>query len=139
MSTKSREYLFGTTIRIAAERAREAGKVADRLACEADAGLQGSGATLARPSGTPSTGDIYLEVRSWGVIRARPSRSNHPPAEDDSHSRIGALYAVQGLLAGAALSNPARVMLKRRSMRRMKRSGKPWTASKLLQPELGWS
>jgi hypothetical protein len=35
MSTKSREYLFGSTIRHSAERAAEARKVADRLACEA--------------------------------------------------------------------------------------------------------
>jgi hypothetical protein len=35
MSTKSRESLFGTTIRMSAERAKEARKVADRLACEA--------------------------------------------------------------------------------------------------------
>lgn len=35
MSTKSREYLFGTTIRHSAERAAEARKEADRLACEA--------------------------------------------------------------------------------------------------------
>jgi hypothetical protein len=30
MSTKSREYLFGSTIRFSAERAKEARKVADR-------------------------------------------------------------------------------------------------------------
>ena len=35
MSTKSREYLFSTTIRMSAERAKEARKEADRLACEA--------------------------------------------------------------------------------------------------------
>ena len=35
MSTKSRESIYGTTIRMSAERAKEARKVADRLACEA--------------------------------------------------------------------------------------------------------
>ena len=35
MSTKSRESIYGTTIRMSAERANEARKEADRLACEA--------------------------------------------------------------------------------------------------------
>lgn len=35
MSIKSREYLFGMTIRMSAERAKAARKEADRLACEA--------------------------------------------------------------------------------------------------------
>lgn len=35
MTTKSREYLFGTTIKMSAERAAHARKEADRLACEA--------------------------------------------------------------------------------------------------------
>ena len=35
MTTKSREYPFGTTIRASAERAQEARKEADRLACVA--------------------------------------------------------------------------------------------------------
>jgi hypothetical protein len=35
MSTKSRESLFGTTVRMSAERAKAARKEADRLACEA--------------------------------------------------------------------------------------------------------
>jgi hypothetical protein len=35
MSTKSRESIYGTTIRMSAERAKEARKEADRLACEA--------------------------------------------------------------------------------------------------------
>ena len=51
MSTKSRESLFGTTIRMSAERAKEARKEADRLACEAwnyrMLGLQGTCATFA--------------------------------------------------------------------------------------------
>jgi len=35
MSTKSRESIYGTTIRMSAERAKEARKEADRLACVA--------------------------------------------------------------------------------------------------------
>jgi hypothetical protein len=35
MSTKSRESIYGASIRASAERAKEARKVADRLACEA--------------------------------------------------------------------------------------------------------
>jgi hypothetical protein len=35
MSTKSRERIYGTTIRMSAEHAKEARKDADRLACEA--------------------------------------------------------------------------------------------------------
>lgn len=70
MSTKSREYLFGASVRAAAERAREARKVADSLACEAwnkrMLGFKGP----AQPS--PTLGDAlnagygYLEVRCLG-------------------------------------------------------------------------
>ena len=35
MGTKSRDYIYGSTIRATAERAKEARKEADRLACEA--------------------------------------------------------------------------------------------------------
>jgi hypothetical protein len=67
MSTKSREYTYGTMIRVSAERAKEARKQADRLACEAwnfrMLGYKGP----AQPS--PTLGDalnagyLYLEVR----------------------------------------------------------------------------
>jgi hypothetical protein len=70
MSTKSREYLFGSTIRMSAERAKAARKEADRLACEAwnyrMLGYKGP----AQPS--PTIGDAlnggygYLEVRCLG-------------------------------------------------------------------------
>jgi len=70
MSTKSRESLYGTTIRMSTERAKEARKVADRLACEAwnyrMLGYKGP----AQPS--PTLGDalnagyLYLEVRCLG-------------------------------------------------------------------------
>jgi hypothetical protein len=35
MSTKSRQSIYGSTIRMSAERAKEARREADRLACEA--------------------------------------------------------------------------------------------------------
>jgi RNase P subunit RPR2 len=70
MSTKSRESIYGTTIRMSAERAKAARKEADRLACEAwnfrMLGYQGP----AQPS--PALGDavnagyLYLEVRCLG-------------------------------------------------------------------------
>jgi hypothetical protein len=70
MSTKSRERIYGTTIRMSAERAQEARKEADRLAVEAwnyrMLGYEGP----AQPS--PTLGDalnagyLYLEVRCLG-------------------------------------------------------------------------
>ena len=70
MSTKSRESIYGSSIRASAERAREARKEADRLACEAwnqrMLGYKGP----AQPS--PALGDAlnagftYLEVRCLG-------------------------------------------------------------------------
>src|ERR1700759_130225 len=70
MGTKSHEYLFGATIRVLAERARDARKDAASLACQAwnarVLGFQGP----AQPS--PTLGDAlnagyrYLEVRCLG-------------------------------------------------------------------------
>src|ERR1700759_4464203 len=70
MSTKSREHLFGSTIRASAARAKEARKEADGLGCEAwnyrMLGYKGP----AQPS--PTIGDAlnagygYLEVRCLG-------------------------------------------------------------------------
>src|ERR1700722_18122952 len=70
MSTKSRQSLYGTSIRMSAERAKQALKEADRLACEAwnmrMLGYKGP----AQPS--PTIGDAlnagygYLEVRRLG-------------------------------------------------------------------------
>lgn len=70
MSTKSRQHLFGSSIRASAERAAEARKKADQLACDAwnqrMLGYKGP----AQPS--PSLGDAlnggyrYLEVRCLG-------------------------------------------------------------------------
>ena len=70
MGTKSRETIYGSTIRISAQRAKEARKKADVLACEAwnfrMLGYKGP----AQPS--PTLGDAlnagygYLEVRCLG-------------------------------------------------------------------------
>ena len=70
MGSKSRETLYGSSVRAAAERATQARKEADRLACEAwnkrMLGFQGP----AQPS--PALGDAinagfgYLEVRCLG-------------------------------------------------------------------------
>ena len=70
MTTKSRQHLFGSSIRASAERAAAARKQADRLACEAwnqrMLGYKGP----AQPS--PALGDAlnagygYLEVRCLG-------------------------------------------------------------------------
>jgi hypothetical protein len=70
MGTKSRESIYGASIRASAERAKEARKEADRLACEAwnqrMLGYKGP----AQPS--PTLGDalnagyLYLEVRCLG-------------------------------------------------------------------------
>jgi hypothetical protein len=70
MTTKSREHIYGSSIRAKAERAAEARKEADKLACEAwnmrMLGYQGP----AQPS--PALGDAlnagyhYLEVKCLG-------------------------------------------------------------------------
>ena len=70
MGTKSRESIYGASVRAAAEQAAEARKAADRLACEAwnkrMLGFQGP----AQPS--PALGDalnvgyLYLEVKCLG-------------------------------------------------------------------------
>jgi hypothetical protein len=70
MTTKSREYIYGSSIRAKAERAAEARREADKLACEAwnmrMLGYQGP----AQPS--PALGDAlnagyhYLEVKCLG-------------------------------------------------------------------------
>src|SRR5215204_7713292 len=70
MTTKSREYLFGSAIRHSAERAAAARKEADKLACEAWNNRMLGYKGPAQPS--PALGDAlnagygYLEVRCLG-------------------------------------------------------------------------
>jgi hypothetical protein len=108
MSTKSRESIYGSSIRASAERAKEARKDADRLACVAwnqrMLGYKGP----AQPS--PALGDalnagyLYLEVR-LSRLRHAPNGSAQyrPQAENYPHPRTGTLHALQGLLAGSWL------------------------------------
>jgi hypothetical protein len=109
VSTKSRQSIYGASIRASAERAREARQQADKLACEAwnqrMLGYKGP----AQPS--PALGDAlnagygYLEVRCLGCDThktvalgiVRRSKSTPDP-------RARALHALQGLLAGPRLS-----------------------------------
>src|SRR3981081_2524811 len=109
MGTKSRESIYGSSIRASAERAKEARKEADRLACEAwnqrMLGYQGP----AQPS--PAIGDalnagyLYLEVCCLGCETHQTvpldigRRTQAHPC-----SRTGTLHALQGLLTGAGLS-----------------------------------
>jgi hypothetical protein len=70
MGTKSRETIYGASVRAAAERAAEARKQADRLTCEAWNKRMLAFKGAAQPS--PALGDalnagyIYLEVRCLG-------------------------------------------------------------------------
>jgi hypothetical protein len=70
MGTKSRETIYGGSVRAAAERATEARKEADRLACEAWNKRMLAFQGPAQPS--PTLGDVlnagylYLEVRCLG-------------------------------------------------------------------------
>src|SRR4051812_32359643 len=85
MSTKSREHLYGTTIRMSAERAKEARKEANRLACEAwnyrMLGYKGP----AQPS--PTLGDalnlghycVVGNLRTLGAYSALPSGATPRP------------------------------------------------------------
>jgi hypothetical protein len=76
MGTRSRESIYGASVRAAAEQATEARKTADRLACEAwnkrMLGFQGP----AQPS--PALGDalnagyLYLDVKCLAAARIKP-------------------------------------------------------------------
>jgi hypothetical protein len=70
MGTKSRDRLYGTSVRIAAQQAAEARRTADQLACEAWSKRMLAFQGPAQPS--PTLGDAlnadycYLEVRCLG-------------------------------------------------------------------------
>lgn len=70
MSTKSREYLYGSSIRWSAERAIEARRRADILACEAwnmrMLGYKGPAQPSPTLGDTLNAGYRYLEVRCLG-------------------------------------------------------------------------
>jgi hypothetical protein len=105
MGTKSREAIYGASVRAATEQAAEARKTADRLACEAwnkrMLGFQGP----AQPS--PALGDalnagyLYLEVKCLGRNTHQTRAAQHcTVAEGDAYPRTGMLHALQELLGG---------------------------------------
>jgi hypothetical protein len=91
MGTKSRETIYGSSVRAAAARATEARKEADRVAVEAwnkrMLGFQGP----AQPS--PALGDalnagyLYLEVKCLGLQHASNCAAEYrPPTEGNAGS-----------------------------------------------------
>jgi len=108
MGTKSRERIYGSSVRASAERAKAARKDADRLACIAwnqrMLGFQGP----AQPS--PALGDalnagyLYLEVRCLGCDTHQTVALNIVRRPTTTDPRTGTLFALQGLLAGPWLS-----------------------------------
>jgi tetratricopeptide (TPR) repeat protein len=109
MGTKSRDRLYGTAVRMAAQRAAEARREADKFACDAWTRRMLAFKGPAQPA--PTLGDalnagyVYLEVRCLGCDTHQNRRARHRAApEDDAHPRAGTLLAVQGLLGGARLS-----------------------------------
>src|SRR5262245_35876541 len=70
MTTRSREYLYGNAIRMSEERAREARKEADKLACEAwnkrMLGYKGPAQPSPMLGDALNAGYCYLEVRCLG-------------------------------------------------------------------------
>src|SRR4051794_6047791 len=76
MGTKSRETIYGASIRAAAERATEARKEADRFAVEAwnkrMLGFQGPAQPSPALGGALNAGFRYLEVSALAASRTRP-------------------------------------------------------------------
>ena len=102
VGTKSRETIYGASVRAAAERATEARKAADKLACVAwnqrMLGFQGP----AQPS--PALGDAinagfgYLEVKCLGCNTHQTVALDIVRRPKATPPRVGTLYALQGLL-----------------------------------------
>jgi hypothetical protein len=108
MGTKSRESIYGSSVRHSAERAAEARKDADRLACVAwnqrMLGFKGP----AQPSPTLgdalNAGHLYLEVRCLGCDTHQTVALNIVRRPKATPIQDGALHALQGLLAVSRLS-----------------------------------
>src|SRR6202142_3193437 len=70
MGTKSRESIYGSSVRASAERAAEARMQADRLACKAwnqrMLGFQGPAQPSATLGDALNAGYLYLEVKCLG-------------------------------------------------------------------------
>jgi hypothetical protein len=73
MSTKSRESIYGTTIRMSAERAKEVRKEADRLACEAWNKRMLAFCGPARPSLRLVTHGSLCAGLFWDALAATPA------------------------------------------------------------------
>jgi hypothetical protein len=103
MGTKSRDRLYGTSARMAAQKAAEARREADKLACEAwnkrMLALQGPVQPSPTLTDALNAGYAYLEVRCLGLRYPSDRGTRHRAAtEDDADPRAGALHALQGLL-----------------------------------------
>lgn len=108
MGTKSRETLYGSTIRASAERAKAARRTADVLACEAwnyrMLGYKGPAQPSPTMADALNAGFGYLEVRCHGCDTHQTVALDviRRPKTTPVHDR--ALHALQGLLAGPRLS-----------------------------------
>ena len=106
MGTKSRDSLYSTSVRITAERAAEARKEADKLACEAWTKRMLAFKGPAQPSLTLgdalNAGYTYLEVRCLGCDTHQTVALDivRRPKTTPIHELV---YAMQGLLAGTRL------------------------------------
>jgi hypothetical protein len=105
MGTKSREVIYGSTIRYSAERAKEARRVADRLAVKAwndrMLGYQGP----AQPS--PTIGDALnatLRSGASAATRTRPSPSTSCVGRRPHRLMSWSGTCAAGLLSGSPLS-----------------------------------
>jgi hypothetical protein len=108
MGSKSRETIYGASVRAAAERAAEAGKQADRLTCEAWNKRMLAFTGPAQPS--PTLGEAlnagygYLEVRCLGCDTNQTVALGHRRPKVTLVHELEQLHALQGLLAGPWLS-----------------------------------
>ena len=86
MGTKSREAIYGASVRAAAERAAEARKQADRLAVEAwnkrMLGFQGPAQPSPTLGGAINAGFGYLEVKCLGCNTAPDRCPRHRAATE---------------------------------------------------------
>jgi hypothetical protein len=93
MGTKSREAIYGASVRAAAEQAADARKTADRLACEAwnkrTLGFQGP----AQPS--PALGDAINA--GFGYLGSEMPRLQHAPDRGAEHHQAAEVTPIHEL------------------------------------------
>ena len=111
MGTKSRDRLYGTSVRIAAERAAEARREADKLACEAWTKRMLAFKGPAQPS--PTLGDalaakgypaVHPRVRGEHAARAScaPSSSGSSPRARRTHEEARRALAAARFIPACA-------------------------------------